>query len=182
MDNHEFIIRELLEMGVDVTPGYPFAACFVDAADRVVVTACSACHISPIYTAEALAVHMLCTRYSARDGQALTLFTTALPEPVGLGAIHWANVMGYNINQVVYGASRETISQIWGGDKEVACSELIGQLKSSGIEITGPVIEDECRNVFEMGKGLIDGGECPVLSLELEDFWMAGDWLDLDIE
>ncbi len=181
MDNHEFIIRELLEMGVDVTPGLPFAACFVDAADRVVVTACNACHISPLYPAEALAVHMLCTRYSAADGQALTLFSNAIPEPVGLGAIYWARMKGYNINQIVYGASRKVISDIW-NDKDVPCSELIAHLKASGVEIVGPVIEDECRNVFEAGKGLIEGGECPVLSLELEDFWMAGDWLDLDIE
>lgn len=182
MQEYEELMGELIELGITANPVCPFACCIIDPCGQILVTAANAMHISPLYSAEGLAIHMLAGNYHCKPEQELTLVTNAEPETGAISAMIWAKCCGINISRIIYGASRAGLKQIWECDFSPSSEEILaGVPEADRPELSGPIIEDDCLESFKEGKDLKDEGSTPVLSLDLEDYWMAGDWLlDLD--
>ena len=74
-----------------------------------------------------------------------TLYASTEPCPMCAGAIFWGNV-----RRVVYGLSQEGLYAMTGEGTEevldVSCRELLGKGRKP-IEVVGPVLEEEARNV-----------------------------------
>jgi tRNA(Arg) A34 adenosine deaminase TadA len=74
-----------------------------------------------------------------------TIYTSAEPCPMCVGAIYWANV-----RRVVYGLSEESLYEIFGWHNEdvlyVPCRELFERGQKQ-VEVIGPILEDEAREV-----------------------------------
>ena len=180
MQEYEELISELIELGISSNPVCPFTCCILDASGQVLVTAANAMHISPLFSAEGLAIHMLAGHYRCRPEQQLTLVTTAEPECGAMSAMFWGQTSGINISRIVFGVSREQLNTLWKCDFSPGAQEMIDRLpeKTATIpQLSGPTLEDDCMEAFEEGKKLYDESEIPVLSMDLEDYWMAGDWL-----
>ncbi len=76
-----------------------------------------------------------------------TLYTSTEPCPMCSGAIFWGNV-----RRVVYGLSEEGLYEMVGKGVEdvlyLPCREIIGKGRKL-IEVIGPVLEEEAKNVHE---------------------------------
>ncbi|WP_461536938.1 cytidine/deoxycytidylate deaminase family protein [Spongorhabdus nitratireducens] len=176
----EFLIGQLLNVGKELNPAWPFAACIVSADGTPLVTAANATHISPLFTAEGLAIHMLASEYSIKPGADLTLYTTAEPEALGMAALYWSIVCNnIPLNGIVYGATRE---DCWGfcGQKDIAlgCTDMLERFHNiPEIDVTGPMLRERCKKVFTTARQeAAETGE-PPLSLDMEDFYIIGDWM-----
>ncbi|MGI9274295.1 MAG: hypothetical protein ACR2PT_05475 [Endozoicomonas sp.] len=180
MQEYEELISELIDLGISSNPVCPFTCCILDSSGQILVTAANAMHISPLFSAEGLALHMLAGHYRCRLEQELTLVTTAEPECGAISAMSWGQFSGINVARIVYGASREKLDKLWECDFSPGAREMVDRLPDKIVkkpELSGPVLEDDCMEAFDEGKKLYDAAEMPVLSMDLEDYWMAGDWL-----
>jgi tRNA(Arg) A34 adenosine deaminase TadA len=76
-----------------------------------------------------------------------TLYTSTEPCPMCAGAIYWGN-----IRQVVYGLSEEVLYKIAGNNNEdilyLPCREVFAR-GHKPIEVIGPFLEDEARQVHD---------------------------------
>lgn len=76
-----------------------------------------------------------------------TLYTSTEPCPMCSGAIFWGNV-----RRVVYGLSEEALYEMIGANDEEAlflpCRDVFGKGRKP-IEVIGPLLEDEARQVHE---------------------------------
>ena len=179
MQEFEELMGELIELGISANPVSPFACCVIDPCGQILVTAANAMHISPLYSAEGLALHMLAGNYHCQPEQQLTLVTNAEPEYGAMAAIIWARCCSnISISKIIYGASTQKLSELWDCGFCLSGAKMLESIPE-GLrpETVGPVIEDDCVESFAEGKALKDEKETPVLSLDLDDFWMAGDWL-----
>lgn len=178
MQEFEELMSELIELGIIANPVSPFACCIVDPCGQILVTATNAMHISPLFSAEGLAVHMLAGNYHCKPEQKLTLVTNAEPESGALSAVLWAKCSGINISRIIYGASRHGLKEVWSCDFSFSAEEVLARIpKEHRPEMIGSIIEKDCIDSFKEGKALHDDGGYPVLSLDLDEYWMAGDWL-----
>ena len=119
----------------------------------MLVIAANAMHISPLFSAEGLALHMLASHYRCRPEQKLTLVTTAEPECGAMSAMFWGQTSGINIARIAYGASRERLNKIWECDFSSSAQDMIDRLprKAATIpELSGSILEDDCLEAFTM--------------------------------
>ncbi|MDB2384356.1 hypothetical protein N9V90_00710 [Endozoicomonas sp.] len=171
---------ELIEMGISTNPLHPFTACIIDPCKQILITSCNATHISPLYTAEALALHMLATHYHCGPEQPLTLISNCEPDNGSLLAIYRASLQGIIIKEVVYGATRDDIKTVWPSDPNLPTAEYIKHFPADfakNLSLKEPVLQAECREIFQEGAAMQAQGEFAVLSKDLDQFWMSGDWL-----
>ncbi|WP_153766883.1 hypothetical protein [Endozoicomonas sp. OPT23] len=184
MQEYEELMGELVELGINANPVAPFVTTIIDPCGQILVTACNAMHISPLFSSEALAIHLLAQNFHYKADHALTMITTAEPESGAMTNILWGGCYGLNIEKIVYGCARQGLNEIWGCGNGFSASEVIARLDSnqtSKPELIGPIIEAECLQSFEDGKQMFDQKVRPVLSSQLDDFWLAGDWM-LELE
>lgn len=185
MSDYTELMGELLELGANTNPVFPYTACILDSSGQILVTASNARHISPLYTAEGLALHRLVSEFDCQQKQSLILFTTSEPDDLSLMAIYWARNRGIHINKIVYGLSRAKLKKIWPDDPSQSLGTNLKHFPkafSNSISIHDPVLEDECLNAFMEGKAMFDRGDAPVQSMNIHQYWMAGDWLIDDQE
>ena len=180
MSDFNDLMAELLELGLTASPVRPFTACIMDASGQILVTSCNAMHISPLYSAENLALHILASEYDCRPDFPLTLVSTAEPDDGSLMAWYWARSRGIQLTELVYGATREDIQGIWSDDPcrplQTALEQFPAPFRDS-LTVHAPVLREECREAFAGGAELALSGEAPVNSLDLAQYWMTGDWL-----
>ena len=179
MSEFDELMGELLELGANANPALPFTACILDKSGQILVTACNACHISPVFTAEGLALHSLFSEFECQQ-QPLTLITTAEPDDLSLMAIYWARHHGVNISHIVYGVSRSKLRTLWPDDPSTGLDSSLQRFPASfkeSLSIEGSVLEDEALDAFEEGKAMSDRGEAPLKSRDIDEYWMTGDWL-----
>jgi tRNA(Arg) A34 adenosine deaminase TadA len=97
--------------------------------------------------AETNLMRMASQRYDPEFLATCTLYTSTEPCPMCSGAIFWGNV-----RRVVYGLSEESLYQMVGDDGEevlhLPC-RVIFERGRKRIEIIGPVLEEEAREVHE---------------------------------
>ena len=137
-------------------------------------------HISPVYTAEGLSLHMLAGNFKSHTEQLLTMITTCEPDNGSLMAIYWASHWGINIHEIVYGATRDDIKAVWPEDPSLPSQEYLKHFPESftrDLKLTGPILQGECREAFQEGCNMKSQNTAPVLSMDIEQFWMPGDWL-----
>ena len=183
MQEYEELMGELVELGINANPVAPFVTTIIDPCGQILLTACNAMHISPVFSSEGLAIHLLAQNFHYKPDHALTMITTAEPESGAMSNILWGHCYGLNIEKIVYGCARKGLNEIWGCSNGFSASEVIDRLdsKNGKPQLIGPVIEAECLQAFEDGKQMLDQKTRPVLSSKLDDFWLPGDWmLDMD--
>ncbi|MFK0570200.1 hypothetical protein [Endozoicomonas sp.] len=180
MSDYTELMGELLELGINANPALPFTACILDASGQILITACNACHISPLYTAEGLALHCIASEFDCNHRQSLTLLTTSEPDDLSLMAIYWARCQGIHINEIIFGVSRSSLKKIWPEDPSQGLDENLMRYPDDfrkSLTVHGLVLADECYEAFEEGKAMFDRGEDPVRSMDIDEYWMTGDWL-----
>ena len=180
MPDFEELMGELLELGINANPTCPFTACILDSSGQILVTTCNAIHISPIYTAENLALHVIASEYDCTPEYPLTLISTSEPDDSSLMSIFWARHQGIHIAEVVFGATRDDIKGVWPDDPNRPISAALENFPShfrGSLKIHAEILRDECRDAFAEGGELKKSGHAPVKSLELDQYWMTGDWL-----
>ena len=128
---------------------HPFGAILVDEQGHIVLEAENTVVTDNDCTghAETNLIRMASRKYSSDYLAKCTLYTSTEPCPMCSGAIFWGNV-----RRVVYGLSEEGLYELAGeGSEEVLrlpCRELFKKGKKS-IEVIGPVLEEEAREVHE---------------------------------
>ncbi|MCL6268935.1 hypothetical protein M3P05_03080 [Sansalvadorimonas sp. 2012CJ34-2] len=180
MFEHNELILEMVELGQEVNPACPFVSCITDEWGQLLVTAVSSKHISPLYTSEQLALHLLARNYSCKPNQPLTLYSTAEITPAGVEAlIHMNLYAGIQITRHVYGASREDVSRLWSPCSSITCTDMYEAFRGERpvIEFIGGVEKDACDAMFEEAGILFRDGTGPVLSSDLEEFCSIEDWM-----
>lgn len=185
MSDYTELMGELLELGVNANPASPYTACILDASGQILITACNACHISPLYSAEGLALHLLASEFDCQQKQPLIMITTVEPDDLSLMAIYRAHCQGTHIDEITYGASRAVLKKLWPSDPSQGLAESLKHFPdefSTGLNIHGQVLADECLEAFKEGKDMFDRGDDPVRSMDIDQYWMAGDWLIDDWE
>ena len=126
---------------------HPFGALLVDEHGRAVMEAENTVVTTSDCTAHA-ETNLIRKATSRYDGVFLakcTIYTSTEPCPMCAGAIFWANV-----RRVVYGLSEKSLYEIVGGESEdvlyLPCREIFARGKKP-IEVIGPLLEDEAREV-----------------------------------
>lgn len=180
MNDFNELMGELLELGMTANPAAPYAACLVDGSGQILVTTCNAVHISPLYTAEALALHVIASEYDCRNNQPLTLVATAEMDESSLQALYRAHCQGINVTELVSGASRADIKSLWPSDTNRPVHEAIKQFPETfrkHLTLHDPVLQEDCREAFAEGHAMVKDGQTPIKSLDIDQYWMTGDWL-----
>ncbi|MGB0360973.1 MAG: hypothetical protein ACPGEF_06175 [Endozoicomonas sp.] len=180
MSEYTELMGELMELGANTNPALPYTACILDTSGQIMVTACNAGHISPLYSAEGLALHSLAREYDCRQSQPLILLTTAEPDDLSLMAIYRARHQDINISEIVYAVPRYKLKTLWPDEPSSGLDESLQRFPEcfrSSLKIEGNVLGDECFYAFEEGKSIFDKGESPLRSMNIDQYWMNGDWL-----
>ena len=180
MLDYQELMGELLELGVTANPVHPYTACIVDSTGQALVTACNAVHISPLFNAESLAIHILSQEFRCKPDQPLTLISTAEIDHSSLFAVYLAWWQDIHITQLISGCSRTDLDTIWPdftGQPLVDALELYPSVFKESLTIQSNVLQEDCREVFADGYALEQEGKTPVLSKQLDQYWTAGDWL-----
>ena len=179
MLSHETIIGELLDMGLEVNPIRPDAACLFDSDGAPLVTACSAVHLSPLFTAEGLVLHLYSQNFLSQEPSSLTLCTTSECDPAAMATICQARSQGINIDRIIFGAPTTDINIIWMDQANIDSREILSSYPADiDIEIIGPIAREQCLEAFRVGKNLLDETLAPSLSLDIEEYYFLGDWDD----
>lgn len=126
---------------------HPFGALLVDENGLVVMEAENTVITANDITghAETNLIRQACMKYDGEFLAKCTLYTSTEPCPMCAGAIFWANV-----RRVVYGLSEAGLYEITGGNSDevlyLPCREVFARGKKP-IEVVGPLLEDEARQV-----------------------------------
>ena len=125
----------------------PFGALLVDENGRIILEAENTVITMKDCTghAETNLMRQVSSMYNRDFLGKCTIYTSAEPCPMCVGAIFWANV-----RRVVYGLSEESLYEIIGWHHEdvlyVPCRELFAKGQKP-VEVIGPILEDEAREV-----------------------------------
>ena len=134
-------------------PVWPFASMLLDEQGEALVTATDCAHISPLYHAESLAIHMLITQLKPINAGSITLISTAEPDPLSQSSIHWANIIHeVNISRVFFGTSLETIQAAWPFGIDIKAREVAQRSLKSAVTVTGSLLENECNQLFQQAQ------------------------------
>jgi len=128
---------------------HPFGALLVDQAGNILLKAENTVVTERDCTghAETNLMRMASRRYDLDFLATCTLYTSTEPCPMCSGAIFWGNV-----RRVVYGLSEDGLYEMIGDDAEevlyLPCRAVFEKGRKP-IEVIGPVLEDEARQVHE---------------------------------
>ena len=128
---------------------HPFGALLVDKDGHIVMEAENTVVTARDCTghAEINLMRKVSSEYDSEFLAQCTIYTSTEPCPMCAAAIFWTNV-----RRVVYGLSEESLYEIVGGESEevlnLACREIFGRGKKP-IEVVGPLLEDEAREVHK---------------------------------
>ncbi len=126
---------------------HPFGALIVDPDGHILVIGKNAVVTSQDCTAHAelVAVRQASMTYDRKVLAQCTLFASTEPCPMCSGAIYWSQ-----IRRVVYGLSQKGLYELIGSPSAdellLSCKEVFSR-GDKVIEVVGPFMEDEARNV-----------------------------------
>lgn len=125
-------------------PEAPFGCVLVDRLAReVVAQGVNASSRNPIMHGEMVAIHDYAAQGLDRWSD-LTLYTTAEPCCMCIGAILWAG-----IEEVVFGISIAELKSLGWQQFDIAAEEIVTRSWNPRIRITGGVGQDECMQLFK---------------------------------
>jgi len=140
-DDDELWMRQAIELARDV-PDAPFGAVILDRTSGIVVgLGKNDSKANPTLHGEIAAIHAAATVFST--GGDFTLFTTAEPCPMCIGAILWSG-----ISRVVYGTSIPTLIRLGWSQIPIRSTEIAERTPTMPCEIVGGVLEAECDALF----------------------------------
>lgn len=154
MHIHEKFLQITIEFAKHKNPSRPYAAIIVNAAGKILAKGVGAMHISPTFHGETVAINTLAEKFPGQILSNLTLYTTCECCPMCQTAIHWANVMGYQINTVIFGSRLDFSHMLWGHEVKLHSHEIVARSPYHNIKLIGPVLEDECNTLFLNAKQL----------------------------
>ena len=125
--------------------GGPFGAAVVDANGNIISVASNSVlkDHNPVAHGEINAIVEACKRINSESLKGCTLYTTAYPCPMCLGAIIWAN-----IDKVYYGCTPEDAAEI-GFRDDYIYDFIKGEMKEESILSLKQLDRDECIKLFE---------------------------------
>ena len=122
----------------------PFGACIVKDGEIV------SCEHNNVWKntditahAEVQAIRKACEKLHSIDLSGCVIYSTCEPCPMCYSAIHWAR-----IGKIVYGCSIDDAEESGFNELDIA-NKKMRELAEDKIEITGGVLEEECRNLFK---------------------------------
>lgn len=126
----------------------PYGALLADAEGRVLLEAVNTQHTTRDCTghAELNLLREASPRWSREELAHCTVYASGEPCPMCAGAIYWAGV-----GRVVYGLSIESMTALAGAQADelaLHCREVLAR-GSRRVEVVGPTLEDEARQVFK---------------------------------
>ena len=148
-ENDQKFIRAALEIARQSRKkgDNPFGAVLVNENDHIILEATNTVISEKDCTgyAETNLMREASSQYDRDYLAKCTIYTSAEPCPMCVGAIYWANV-----RRVVYGLSEEALYEIFGWHNEdvlyVPCREIF-ERGQKPVEVVGPVLESEAREV-----------------------------------
>ena len=126
---------------------HPFGAILVDQMGQILIEAENTVVTEKDITghSETNLMRQASSQYEIDYLAKCTIYTSTEPCPMCAGAIFWANV-----RRVVFGLSEEGLYEMIGEESEevlqLQCREIFAKGKKQ-IEVIGPIIEDEAREV-----------------------------------
>lgn len=141
--DHEKHMRLAIEAAKN-NPDSPFGAVIVDKSGEVLATAFNEGHKNPVRHGETAAIYDLAGKSPNVEWTSLTLYTTAEPCPMCVGAILWAG-----IPRVVIGTSAETLKRLDMLRTEIPIHEVVSRSSFGGVEIESGILERECDALYE---------------------------------
>ena len=137
---HEQFIEETYRLAREAVRrgDHPFGALLVRDGE-IVLRAHNSVHSSHDITghAELNLVRLATGRFSARELEHCTLYTSTEPCLMCCGGIYWAN-----IRQVVFGVSSAALAALSGGNFVIPSPSLFARLEPV-VQVTGPILESE---------------------------------------
>lgn len=162
-------------------PIWPFAAMILDEDGKKLVTTVDCTHISPLYHAEALAIHVLVTALGKREIGDLTMFATAEPDPLSFGSLYWSSIVQeVVIRDMYYAVSREELQELWPFGIDISAKEIWERGSIKRIARVAHLPDDYCLSLFKEAKTRQEGihSDRPAdatLSYHLKDFYVIGE-------
>lgn len=142
-------MQQAIDFAKTVNPIWPFATLIVDSDDNIICKTANCAHISSLFHAEALALHLLVTLRSKKNLGELRLFTTCEPDALSQSAIYWT-VINHDlvIKQINFGTRLPTLQKLWPCGIDITAQEIIERSINLKIELVGPLLEEQCNNLF----------------------------------
>lgn len=176
MRNENIILnmRNTISFAQKTNPIWPFASMIVDEEGHPLCVATDCAHISPLFHAETLAIHVLISAGLERNNGKLSLFSTAEPDSLSQSAICWAKVTHeLDIAHIYYGSSLATIKNLWKFGIDIPAKEIVKRSKMSQITFSNAICEKECDSLFFEAKERQQGNHPArgILSAEVQNFY-----------
>jgi len=144
---------QLCDFSKKTNPIWPFAAMILDENGNELIRSTDCAHISPLYHAESLAIHILSKKLNVKNKSNLTMITTAEPDVLSMSAIYWAGIVQeIKITRVYYAVSLELISNLWPFGINIKSNEMIDRALNASTELIGPIFTDDVFEMFQSAK------------------------------
>ncbi len=142
MTDHSHFMRQAIEIARG-NPARPFGALLVDSRGQILSSAANDHDASPLWHGELLAIHQHASQAHTIDYSELTLYTTAEPCCMCMGAILWCG-----IGTVVYGTSIRSLIQFGWKQIDIPCREVFARADLGPCQVVGGILEAECDALF----------------------------------
>lgn len=139
---HERHMRRAIELGHE-NPDAPFGCVIAEESGEVVAEAVNDAERSPILHGETAALISLFNNDPAANTANLTLYTTAEPCPMCLGAILWSG-----LQRLYYGISIATLERLGLHHIDLPCEEVSRRCSFGSFEAAGGLLEPDCDALF----------------------------------
>ncbi len=173
-ENIEASMQKTISYAQKTNPIWPFAAMLVNAKGEPLCLATDCAHISPLFHAEALAIHALISSGFHKERGRLTLFSTAEPDSLSQSAIYWAKIThDIDVAHICYGSSLKTINRLWKFGIDIPAEEIHARSQLSTIAFSRSICEKECDTLFIEAKEKQQGDHPAhgLLSTDESDFY-----------
>ena len=123
----------------------PFGACIVR--DGKIIASAHNCvwqDTDITAHAEIVAIRLACKYLGTVDLTGSVIYSTCEPCPMCFSACHWAR-----ISKIVFGARIEDAQKAGFNELKIS-NEQMKQISSSGVEIVGDFLRDECAELFRI--------------------------------
>ena len=123
---------------------HPFGAIIVDRSrDAVLAEGINQSGSNPIRHGEIVAINNCANKLTDVNWSSLTLFTTAEPCPMCMGAMLWCG-----FDSVVFGTSIPTLTALGWNQISIRATEVVQQSHRPQTSVTGGVLESQCDLLF----------------------------------
>jgi tRNA(Arg) A34 adenosine deaminase TadA len=140
--DHATVMRQAIDLA-RTNPAAPFAALLFDRRNETLVASgINRANKNPVFHGEVDAINDYALR-NGSDWRSLTLYSTAEPCCMCLGAILWAG-----ISEVVFGASIDDLRSLGWNQIDISAVEVVARSWRPEVRVRGGVLGKQCRELF----------------------------------